>query len=386
MSSGGVGGTSTSGGSSGAGASSSSGTSATGGSTSSGGTGTGGSAATGGTAADGGSSTAGGAPVGGATPTGGAMSGGGSSATGGVPSTAGSNATGGTTETGGETSSGGSSGTAGASTVDQNGVPLAKPGDQKTQSREYLNLGDFRVLINKWGSDELGCNTSMRVFVNDDRTFGWSFDRGGCGGNDQKPDYPEIEFGIHPFGIGSSLETSPPFPSTTLLPLQIKDITSASILIDDLNINLQKTESWNIDFEFWLSQRNPVTDPNPGVYAEVIGFWGWEDGRWPCDKSGNVSSGGKTYRLCHQDDNWAGGRWRYFQFWVEGGPNRNFSGKVDIKPFLDWLVNNWGYSKDLWVTRLEVGSEIDDNTSGTVTLRNISFEVNGTTKTVQLGE
>jgi alpha/beta superfamily hydrolase len=57
---------------------------------------------------------------------------------------------------------------------------------------------------------------------------------------------------------------------------------------------------------------------------------------------------------------------------------------VDAKALLDWLVSNYGYSRDLWVTRFEVGSEIDDNTSGSVAVKNITFEVNGTSKTIEL--
>jgi hypothetical protein len=107
-----------------------------------------------------------------------------------------------------------------------------------------------------------------------------------------------------------------------------------------------------------LSQRNPVTDSNPGVYAEVIAFWGWETGRWPCDKtlSATVNGGDKTYKLCHQDDQWASGQWRYFQFWVNGGPYTSYSGKVDVKAFLDWLVSAYGYSRDLWVTRSKLAA------------------------------
>jgi hypothetical protein len=226
----------------------------------------------------------------------------------------------------------------------------------------------------------------MRIFVNSDRTFGWEFNRATCGSNDEKPDYPEIEFGIHPFGSNSSLVTSPTLPSTTLLPLQIKDINSASVTLDSLSISLQNANSWNLNVEFWLSQRNPVTDPNPGVHAEVIVFWGWENGRWPCDKAltAKVTSGDKGYKLCHQSDTWSNGQWRYFQFWVDGGPLTSFSGKVDIKAFLSWLGSAYNYSKDLWVTRFEVGSEIDDNTSGSVKLKNITFEVNGTSKSLEL--
>jgi hypothetical protein len=342
---------------------------------------TGGSAALGGTTPTAGTSSLGGAATGGAgTTTGGAVTSGTGGSSGapsaGAPSAgASSGGSGGATSAGAP--SGGSGGVAGGSSgpeVDQKGVPLAKAGDSKTASREYLNLGDFRLLVNKWGSDELRCNTSMKVFVNNDKSFGWSFDRGACGGDKAKPDYPEIEFGIHPFGASSSLATTPSFSSTKLLPLQIKDIMTANVVIDGLNASIQKSTTYNVNFEFWLSQKNPVTEASPGVHAELITFWAWND-TWACDQTGSVAAGAKTYNLCHQSDSWGSG-WRYFQFRASG-QSQSFSGKVDVKALLDYLVNNRSYSKDLWVTRFEVGSEIDDNTAGTVTLKNITVEVNG---------
>jgi hypothetical protein len=344
------------------------------------------------------SSSLGGSDPGGAA---GGVSGGASSSTiasGGSGSSSSSSAKGSGTSAGtttiGTSTGAGTGGTSGASSssagvrVDSSGTPLASPGDSKNGSSQYLNLGDFRLINNKWGSDSLGCKTTMRVFVNSDRTMGWEFNRATCGGNDEKPDYPEIEFGIHPFGSNSSLVTSPTFASTTLLPLQIKDINSASVTLDSLSISLQNANSWNLNVEFWLSQRNPLTDPNPGVHAEVIAFWGWENGRWPCDKAltAKLTAGDKSYHLCHQSDTWNNGQWRYFQFWVDGGPLTNYSGKVDIKAFLSWLASAYNYSKDLWVARIEVGSEIDDNTSGSVKLKNITFEVNGTSKSVELAK
>lgn len=322
----------------------------------------------------------------------GSAQGGSSSKSGSVSSSAGGSSTksgSGSSQGGSSTKSGSSVGGTSSTTgprVDAEGVALAKAGDSKSGSSEYLNLGDLRLLNNKWGSDELNCNTPMKVYVAADGSIGWDFNRGTCGGEGEKPDYPEIEFGIHPFGIGNELETSPPFSSTTLLPIQIKDITSASVTIDNLSISLQNSRSWNINFELWLSERNPVTDPNPGVYAEIITFWGWEATRWPCEESGDVSSGGKSYRLCHLVNDWAGGKWRYIQFWVNGGPMTTFNGKLDAKAFLDWAVSTQGYSRDLWVTRFEVGSEIDDQTSGSVKVKGITFEVNGTSKSIELAK
>jgi hypothetical protein len=383
-------------------------TGTTGGSTSAGGTGSpsGGTTTTttGGTHSGGGSSTSGGTrPTGGGTATGGTNPGGGS-ATGGTRPTGGGTSTGGTNPGGGSATGGTQGNTGGASSTggtteprkDAGGKELASPGDKTSTPSDYLNLGDIRLLANRWGSDELNCSgTSLSVFVNTDKSLGWTINRPVCDttgkegkSSGEHPDYPEVEFGIHPFGIGNSLATSPDFSSTTLLPRQIKDLTSATVKIDNMSFALQGQQSWNMNFEFWLSQNDPTT-ANSGVYAELIAFWGWENGRWPCDValgSQTASSGGKTYKLCHQSDTWADGKWRYYQFWDQNGPSTNFNGTVDIKALLDWLVNNHGYSKDLWLTRIEVGTEIDDNTGGTVTMKNISFEVNGTSKSVELAE
>ncbi len=355
---------------------------------------------------DGGSGSGGRANNGGGSNTGGTQTGdgGGSTGDGGTTSDGGTSAggSGGDTSSGGNggsnggTSSGGTDGSGGAD-VDAQGKSNAVPGESTSEAQDYLRLGDIRLLNNNWGSAERGCDTQMSVFVNDDSSFGWDFNRGACGGMGSQPDFPQAEFGIHPFGIGSDLATSPEFSSTTVLPLQIKDITSSSVTVDNLNISLQNASSWNIVMEFWLSERDPVNDPDPGVYAEVMAWWGWNNGRWPCDSNndgyedfdGDKVQAGMQYTLCHQDDSWADGQWRYYQFRAGDGSDANishsFNGTIDVKSFLDYLVNNRGYSQDLWVTRLEVGSEIDDNTSGSVTMNGLTFEVNGESRSEVIG-
>lgn len=284
--------------------------------------------------------------------------------------------------------------------LDQNGKPNAPLGSSSDVAQDYLRLGEIRILNNNWGSEDLNCfapTSTMSVFVNQDGSFGWTFNRGDCAAptDSSHPDFPQLEFGIHPFGIGSHLVTSPEFSSTTLLPLQISQINSASVKVDNLSINLQNQDSWNITMEFWLSEGNPL-EPNTKVYAELMTWWGWDQGRWPCDLNNDgmvdygdrVSAGSMEYTLCHQSDNWADG-WRYYQFRAgdgsDGNIRREFNGTVDVKAMLDYLVNQRGYSRDLWLTRMEVGSEIDDNTSGTVSMRGVTFEVNGQARSQVIG-
>ncbi|HEY4183540.1 MAG TPA: hypothetical protein VGP07_00665 [Polyangia bacterium] len=275
------------------------------------------------------------------------------------------------------------------------GIPLAKPGDMNNMSRGYLNLGDMRLINNRWGSDALNCTGTMqKVYINSDSTFGYDFNRPTCGGKKGDPDYPEVEFGVAPFGATSSNLTTPAFSSTTLLPIQIKNLTSATLNVNTFASTFQNPSYWDSNFEFWISQRNPLTDPNPGVYAEIISFWGYENGRtnsssggWTCDKSGSVTAGDYTYQLCHQSDTWSNGQWRFWNFNVNNAPMSTFNGKVDVKALLTWVMNNYsGFTTDMWLTRIEVGTETDDNTSGSGKFNNLTFEINGTSKSAQFAK
>ena len=391
----GTGGTTGQGGTTG-GSSSTAGT--TGGTTS----GSGGSAGSVGGSSGGSSSTAG--TTGGTTARGG--SGGSSGGSTGGSSTAGT--TGGTTARGGSGGSstagtgGGSGGTAGTGAggtgvrMDQAGIPLAKVGDTTNVSKKYLNLGDMRLINNRWGSDELGCSGSQQsVYINTNRTIGWSFNRPACGGAKAKPDYPEVEFGVAPFGATSNLLTTPSFSSTTLLPIQLTSLTSASVTVDTLFISLQKPTYYNINVELWLSNQNPVTSSSPGVHSEIIAFWGWEATRlqntvgWPCgateQSKGSLTAGANSYNLCHQSDNWSSG-WRFYNFNVSNGPLTSYNGKVDVKAMIDWVISKYAIPNNLWLTRIEVGSEIDDNTQGSVKLKNLTFEINNQTRSFEFAQ
>ncbi|HEX2671137.1 MAG TPA: hypothetical protein VHM25_09720, partial [Polyangiaceae bacterium] len=254
---------------------------------------------------------------------------------------------------------------------------------------------------NNWGSVAWGCagtKSNESVFINTDKSFGWKFDRAaGCAGDSTKPDFPEIEFGIHPFGLGSKDATSPNFSSTTLLPLQIKDLKTASVQVDNLSVMLEKSESWDLTFEFWLSKQNPATTQgNAGVYAELMTFWGCQPNRWPLNNGGTATcenGGGKcdsveagtNYNLLVQRNSWGSG-WQYYQFRTANS-STSFNGTVDVKKLIDYLMKrDSAVTGDMWVTRFEVGTEIDDNTKGTATIKNITFEVNGQKRSPVFGQ
>ena len=322
----------------------------------------------------------------------------GTTGTAGRGGTTGNAGTTGTAGRGGTTGNAGTTGTAGAAgtgvRMDQNGVPLAKANDTTNVSKKYLNLGDMRLINNRWGSDAKNCtSTQQSVSVNSDKSIGWMFSRGGCDSSHGSPDFPEVEFGVAPFGTTSSLLTTPSFSSTTLLPIQIKNLTSASVNVSSFNISISNpnTAYWDNNVEFWISKNDPRTSTDGGVYAEIIAFTGWQASRlqsmvgWPCDKSGSVMAGGTSYNLCHQSDDWSSGHWRFFNFNVSGGPFSSWTQKLDVKAMLTWVMNTYpGFNQDMWLTRIEVGTEVDDNTMGQVRLGGLTFEVNGTMKSIEL--
>jgi hypothetical protein len=402
----GTGGTNSSGGTTGAGGSTGAG--GTGGTTGTGGsTGGGGSVSTGGTTGKGGSTATGGSPATGGTP-----GNGGSTGTGGAPATGGAPGTGGTPGTGGMTT-----------TTDPGGVPLAtlssgclsgKPptGPTPPASPYYFNLGDIRLINNQWGSDALGCSgTQQSVCINSDGTIGWKFNRPACGGMRGDPDFPEVEFGVAPFGNTSSLLTTPTYSSTTLLPIQIGNLNTATLGLSSYSTNITSTLSssyWDGNFEFWISRDDPTKTANAGVYAEIIMFMNYEPNRtsssgggWTCDHSGTVTAGSYTFNLCHQADNWSNNQWRFFNFNLSGATsnatNTPSNGTADIKAILSWVMSTYGnstassgggagaFSNSMYLTRIEVGTEVDDNTAGSVKISNLSFNINGTTKGITFG-
>jgi len=328
----------------------------------------------------------------------GGSSGGGTTGRGGTTGTGGS--TGGSTSRGGAggTSAGGTTGTGGTGIpMDQNGVPLAKAGDMNTTSKGYLNLGDMRLINNRWGSDARSCSGTMqKVVVTTDKLFGWDFNRPTCGGMHADPDFPEVEFGVAPFGTTSPNLTTPAFSSTKLLPIQLSSLSSASLTFNNFAPTITtnaSTSYWDHNFEFWISRQDPTTHTDAGVYAEIIIFLGWEPNRqngsaggWSCSVPTAVTVG--NFNLCHQSDTWGTApQWRFFNF-VDtsnsSGALSSYNQKVDVKALLNGITAKYtGFTQDMWLTRIEVGTEDDDNTAGNVRMNNLTFEINGTSKSAQ---
>jgi hypothetical protein len=283
---------------------------------------------------------------------------------------------------------GGSAGTAGGSNMvpGETKATVTAPASSKVAS-DYFVLGEARLLNNNWGAQALGCNAPYEIFVNADKTFGWKWDRAGtkCGGDKSKPDYPEVEFGMHPFGVSQQLVTSPDYSSTTVLPIQVKDVTTASVKIEGLNIVTTSDAAWNMNFEMWFCEQHPASGTHTTAYGETMNWFGWSSDQYNWNGVLGSLEAGQSYDLLHSDDHWPAGQaqqWKYRQYRLKN-PTKQFNGTVDVKKILDHLVGE-GWPTSLWIARFEVGTELDDGSAGTVTIKQITFEVNGQQRTTEV--
>ena len=60
---------------------------------------------------------------------------------------------------------------------------------------------------------------------------------------------------------------------------------------------------------------------------------------------------------------------------------------MDVKALLDFVRSKYsGFTDTMWLTRIEVGTEVDDNTSGTAKIKNLTFEVNDQNRSFEFAQ
>ena len=103
-------------------------------------------------------------------------------------------------------------------------------------------------------------------------------------------------------------------------------------------------------------------------------YWPWEP------KGGEFHDGHNTYTLYETSDEWQ--NWGLYRQWRLGDEDgvAEFMGTVDIYAFLKYHMDEEGWHENLWVTRFEIGNETYQNSGGTTRFRELTFEVNGETR------
>lgn len=235
---------------------------------------------------------------------------------------------------------------------------------------ETLHLGEVRLEANEWTDT----NQTTCIFLDEDGTFGIEWERGatGYGENPTYPNYPKAEIGIAPWND----DGEPMKSSSALLPIQLKDLESASMTLD-VTTTTTTNNGWNLAFELWLSDEDPrIGKAHPK--AELMVFFGNKPNYYPPEpKGGEFNDGHNTYTLYETSDDWSS--WGYYRQWRIGDTDgvAQFKGTLDIAAFLRHHMEVDGWDENLWITRFEIGNETYQESGGITRFKSLQFEVNG---------
>ena len=198
------------------------------------------------------------------------------------------------------------------------------PRGTRYYGKEILHLGEIFLETNEWSDT----NQTTCVFLDEDGTFGIEWERGGTG-EQYMPNYPKAEIGVPPW----NRDGKPRQSTSALLPIQLKDLKSASMTLD-VTTTTTTNNGWNLAFELWLSDEDP-TKGKAGAKAEVMVFLGNKPKYWPWEpKGGTFNDGHNTYTLYETSDEWQD--WGYYRQWRLGDTDgiADFKGTIDIYAFL----------------------------------------------------
>ncbi|MGL1902082.1 MAG: cadherin repeat domain-containing protein [Fibrobacterales bacterium] len=247
------------------------------------------------------------------------------------------------------------------------------------ESAHSFELGDFRLFNEAWGSRELACDQAIyQTSIETSGTLLWNFSRDICLGGSDRPDHVGIQLGTHGYG-DNPVFLLPNTSSTTILPIQISNINSLMLDIENLEITSENDEFFAHMINLVFTTEIPSPHSHGIIYSEMPIFLNWNPGRWACDLNAinpslieEIKSNQITFDLCHQYED----GYRYFQFRHSNDTLNTYTGAFSIQPFINYAINTAGFPDSLWLSAIELKSEINNNASGSVSLDNISVHVN----------
>ena len=197
-----------------------------------------------------------------------------------------------------------------------------------------LKVGDYHLENNAWGTENP--LPPQHIFGPPDDSISWHWDWP-AGSADKVMAYPEIIYGKKPFNRTSS---------TTALPRAIRELNTLNV---DFSFQTSATGAFNSTFDLWITNSSSATQAD--ITAEVM-IWLSKDGLTP--------AGSRNYALntptgCSSFHSGRMQHWDYFAFVL----NRTITeGNVDLKPYIDFLVNEGAVSADHFLASVEFGNEI----------------------------
>jgi len=242
-------------------------------------------------------------------------------------------------------------------------VPTATsniPTPAATGSRNTIEFNTHLLINNKWGTPPEE-KLSSGIFMNQDKTFGWYWDRPEPvmkpGINGYQPIYPNVK-------IGGDIFEKPRHP---LLPIKVSSINQLSFYVD-YDYLIEPTGSYNLAYQMYFMD-NDKPDQNAVPTSEVMIWIHRTFGQPPLTYKGAFTDDNNKYDLY----SWVRiDGLIYSAFLMKGDPVFKAQHTVDAKKLLgDLMIDpNW------YLFSVHLGNEVV-NGAGKIQITKLEITMNG---------
>jgi hypothetical protein len=214
---------------------------------------------------------------------------------------------------------------------------------------------EYMVRNNVWGfnAGSYTINYSQCAFQDslNSSIFGWEWD---LDNTSENPAYPNVEYGWNPWEVQ---------PTTQSIPILLN--TLSSILVS-FEMEFSAKGYHNIAFDIWLTNSDISNDTTVSVEIMI-----WLETTLTCGAElivSNLTINSETYDFYKTTE------WSSIPYIAFVNKNSTWSGKLDILPFITYLVENNHISSDDYLSLIEFGNEIWSG-AGKMELKNYIIKI-----------
>jgi len=201
---------------------------------------------------------------------------------------------------------------------------------------DSFSCGELMLSNNPWGKGEI-TNYSQCVGMQetaDGCSFSWTWYWPQEGGGVKA--YPEIIYGWKPWISAST---------TAHLPVRVGDIGALRV---SYAMEEDATGLYNTSFDLWITSS---AEPTPETITKEIMVWVQESAGWEGGNPTLVMLNGERYEFYDYEMD----EWRYLAFHY---PYTQLEGTVDLKMFIDYLVEQEIIYPGEYLASIEFGNEV----------------------------
>ena len=219
---------------------------------------------------------------------------------------------------------------------------------------KQLESHAFHYLNNVWGKGNITNYEQclLRRAVDGDTRYGWRW-RWPSGGNLVKA-FPEVIYGHKPWH---------PSSTTAALPRKVSDIGDLSV---DYDVKMEAEGSYNLAFIMYGTSSET---PTPGTITHEIMVWvgdrsrAWEPQSSYYKREDDVAVDGARYALyINPYANWLDEGPPTFKFIAFNSHSAQLNGTLDLKSFIDYLIEIGELTAETHISSVELGNEIENGT------------------------